>query len=441
MKILVKNGKVINPADKFEQEADLLIEDGIIKKIGSKINDDDVEKVINAKGCLVMPGFIDLDTHLTDPGPEENGTVISEMKAGARGGYTTIVAMPDTNPVIDNADAVKYVVNKAKSEECINVLQAGALTKGSKGEELTDIKALYEAGVPALSDAGKTVNDTYVFFNGLKMARNLNLPVFAHCEDAYLEHGGVINDDENAKRLDMPVYSNEVEDVVMARDLILAYKSGARVHISRCSTHGAVKMVGLAKKLGVNVTAEVTPHHFTLSSDDIKEFISVPENGIMIPHDNDADTNYKVKPPLRTPSDIETIKEGLKEDVIDVIATDHTPHTFESKNTSMRYAPFGIVGLETAAAITYTELVLNNVITPMQMAEKMSYNPAKILGIDKGDISEGKVADIVIFDIKEHYKIDKSTFVSMGKNTPFDGKEVIGKVKATICGGNVVYEA
>ncbi|WP_029067237.1 dihydroorotase [Lachnobacterium bovis] len=441
MKLLIKNGKIINPANKFEQKADLLVEDGIVKKIDAKIKESKVDKVIDAKGCWVMPGFVDLDTHLNDPGPEENGTVISEMWAGARGGYTTIVAMPDTTPVIDNADAVKYVLNKSKAEEAINVLQAGSITKGSKGEVLTDIKSLYEAGVPALSDAGKSIKDTLVLFKGLRMAGELDLPVFAHCEDPYLINGGVMNDDENAKRLDMPVYSNAVEDVVLARDLIVAYKAGVRIHISRCSTHGSIRMIELAKQIGVKVTAEVTPHHFTLTSNDIKEFIQVPENGIMIPHDNDADTNYKVKPPLRTQKDVNVIREGLKNDIIDVIATDHTPHTFGDKNTSMRNAPFGISSIETAAAITYTELVCNEIITPMQMVEKMSYNPAKIIGIDKGDISEGKVADIVIFDVNAKYKIDKNNFVSKGKNTPFDGREVKGKVKATICEGRVVYEA
>ena len=238
----------------------------------------------------------------------------------------------------------------------------------------------------------------------------------------------------------MPGITNSVEDVIIARDIVLSKETGAQLHLCHCSTADSVKMVKLAKEEGLKVSAEVCPHHFTLTSDDIKKFVPQIENGILIPHETDADTNYKMNPPLRTGKDVEALKEGLRDGIMDVISTDHAPHTFDDKNTSMKKAPFGIVGLETAACLTYSELVLGGYLTPMQMAEKMSYNPARIIGIDKGDIQPGKKADVVLFDPNETYRIDKNTFASKGRNTPFDGREVTGRVKLTICDGNIVYE-
>ena len=272
-------------------------------------------------------------------------------------------------------------------------------------------------------------------------AARLDIPVLAHCEDINMVNGGVMNADEKAKELGMPGITNAVEDVIIARDIMLSKDTGARLHLCHCSTAGSVQMVRLAKKEGMKVTAEVCPHHFTLTSDDISEYVPQIEAGIMIPQDTDADTNYKMNPPLRTKADVEALKEGLKEGVMDVISTDHAPHSFQEKNTSMKKAPFGIVGLETAACLTYSELVLGGYLTPMQMAEKMSYNPAKIIGIDKGDIQPGKAADVVIFDPNETYTIDKNIFASKGRNTPFHGRNVTGRVKYTICDGNLVYEA
>ena len=271
-------------------------------------------------------------------------------------------------------------------------------------------------------------------------AAKYGIPVLAHCEDINMVNGGVMNADAKAKELDMPGITNSVEDVIIARDIVLSKETGAQLHLCHCSTADSVKMVKLAKEEGLKVSAEVCPHHFTLTSDDIKKFVPQIENGILIPHETDADTNYKMNPPLRTGKDVEALKEGLRDGIMDVISTDHAPHTFDDKNTSMKKAPFGIVGLETAACLTYSELVLGGYLTPMQMAEKMSYNPARIIGIDKGDIQPGKKADVVLFDPNETYRIDKNTFASKGRNTPFDGREVTGRVKLTICDGNIVYE-
>ena len=254
-------------------------------------------------------------------------------------------------------------------------------------------------------------------------------------------NGGCMNKDAKSKELGLPGITNAVEDIIVARDIMLANESGARLHLCHCSTKDSVKMVAHAKSENIKVTAEVCPHHFTLTSDDIQPIEPEVKDGIKIPTDIDADTNYKMNPPLRSKEDVEALKEGLKDGTMEVISTDHAPHTFEEKNTSMKKAPFGIVGLETAACLTYSELVLGGYLTPMQMAEKMSYNPAKVIGLDKGDIRQGKIADIVLFNPNAVYKIDKNTFASKGHNTPFHGREVTGKVVATICNGQIVYEA
>ena len=439
MGILIKGGHVINPATKMDEVADIKIEEDKIAEIGKNLKADKTDRVIEAKGCYVMPGFIDMHVHFRDPGFEQKEDIFTGMAAAAHGGYTTVLTMPNTKPVVDNADVVEYVHKKAESGHCIHVLQVGAVTKGQKGQELADIKGMVEAGIPAISEDGKSVMNAEIYREGMLEAAKYGIPVLAHCEDINMVHGGVMNADEKAKELGMPGITNSVEDVIIARDIVLSKETGAQLHLCHCSTEDSVKMVKLAKEEGLKVSAEVCPHHFTLTSDDIKKFVPQIENGILIPHETDADTNYKMNPPLRMKKDVEALKEGLRDNIMDVISTDHAPHTFDDKNTSMKKAPFGIVGLETAACLTYTELVLGGYLTPMQMAEKMSYNPAKIIGIDKGDIQKGKKADVVIFDPKETYKIDKNTFASKGRNTPFDGREVTGRVKVTICDGNIVY--
>lgn len=422
MTLLIKNGRVIDPDTKTDEEMDLLIEDGKIvtreKKLEAK-----ADKTIDAKGCYVMPGFIDLHVHLRDPGFEAKETVETGSRAAARGGYTTILAMPNTKPVVDNADVVRYVHKKAENLGLIHVLQIGAITKGQQGKELADIEAMVKAGSPAISEDGKSVMDAKLLREAMEITHRLNIPVFSHCEDINLVDGGVVNADENAKKMGLRGITNSVEDIIIARDIMIANDTDAALHLCHCSTKDSVTMVKLAKSEGVKVTAEVCPHHFTLTSDDI-----LPE-----------DTNYKMNPPLRKKEDVEALKQGLKDDIMDVISTDHAPHTQDEKNNSMEKAPFGIVGLETAAALTYSELVLKDYLTPMQMAEKMSYNPAKVIGLDKGSLAVGKTADIVIFDPQKSHIIDKNKFWSKGRNTPFDGRKVTGAVRTTIVDGKVVY--
>ena len=424
MTILIRGGQVINPATQMDEVADVLIEDGVVKEIKKGIKSK-ANRTIDAKGCYVMPGFIDLHVHLRDPGLEYKEDVFTGMQAAAHGGYTTVLAMPNTKPVADNADVIGYVHRKAASGNCIHVLQVGAVTKGQLGKELADIEGMVKAGCPAISEDGKSVMNSQVYREGMKEAARLHIPVLAHCEDIKLVHGGVMNADAKAEALGLPGITNAVEDVIVARDILLSKETGARLHLCHCSTEDSVRMVREAKEQGIAVSAEVCPHHFTLSSEDIKE---------------EEMTNYKMNPPLRTKADVEALKQGLKDGTMEVISTDHAPHAFQEKNTTMKKAPFGIVGLETAACLTYTELVLGGYLTPMQMAERMSYNPARVIGSDKGDIQPGKAADIVIFDPKETYRIDRDQFASKGRNTPFHGREVTGRVKCTICDGCVVYE-
>ncbi|WP_294785149.1 dihydroorotase [uncultured Eubacterium sp.] len=422
MILLIKNGTVINPGDKTTTKADVLVKDGKVTKIAPAIKDAEAD-ILDAKGCYVMPGFIDLHVHLRDPGLEYKEDIQTGGAAALHGGFTTIVAMPNTKPVADKPDVINYVKHKAEAVTKVHVLQAGAVTKGQKGEELADIRGMAAAGSPAISEDGKSVMNAQLYREGMKIAAEEGLAVLAHCEDINMVHGGVLNADAKSKELGFAGITNSVEDVIVARDILLAKETGVRLHLCHCSTKDSVRMVELAKEEGLPVTAEVCPHHFCMTSDDITE-------------DN---ANYKMNPPLRTKEDVEALKKGLADDIMDVIATDHAPHAAREKEQGIQKAPFGIVGLETAAALTYTELVKPGILTPMQMAEKMSYNPAKVLRLEKGTVAEGSHADLTIFDPECEWVIDPAEFLSKGKNTPFGGRKVTGKVKATIVDGEIAY--
>lgn len=422
MTILIKNGRVIDPATGTDEVLDLYVEDGTIKERGHNLNKN-ADQMINANNLYVMPGFIDLHVHLREPGQEEKETIQTGAAAAAKGGFTTIVAMPNTNPPVDSTKVLSFIQEKAKEKAKIHVLSTAAITKGQSGLELTDMESLVNAGAIAFSEDGKSVMDAQKLKEAMLIAQKLNVPILSHCEDRSLVNKGVMNDDENAKRLNLEGISNSVEDVITARDIILAKETKAKLHLCHCSTKDSVWMVQQAKAAGIAVTAEVCPHHFILSSDDIKE----------------DDANFKMNPPLRSKEDVKALCEGLKDNVMDVISTDHAPHTKEEKEKGFLKSPFGIVGSETVAALTYTKLVLTGYLTPMQMAEKMSYNPAKVLNIKKGTLQEGAMADIVLFDPNKTYKIDKETFLSKGKNTPFDAWEVTGEVVMTIADGKIAY--
>lgn len=422
-KILIKNGRMVDPANGIDGKKDILIENGKVKEVADRIVADKDTKEIDAEGKAVMPGFIDLHVHLREPGFEYKETIETGSKAAARGGVTSICPMPNTKPVIDSAESVRDLLKRAKNSP-VHILPIGACTIGQEGKELADIEGMKKAGIVALSEDGKSVMDSALFRKALKEAARLELPMFSHCEDKALVEGGVMNDGKKSEELGLPGITNSVEDVIVARDIIMSKEAGNRLHLCHCSTADSVVLVEMAKKQGLPVSAEVCPHHFTMSDDEITE-----DHG-----------RFKMNPPLRSRADVDALKEGLKAGVMEVISTDHAPHGKEEKDQSMLKAPFGIVGLETSFALGYTELVDKGVLTLSQLVEKMSVNPAKVLGIDKGNLAEGKVADIVIADITQEYNIDSSKFVSKGKNTPFDGKAVKGRVIMTFVDGKIVYQ-
>ena len=426
MGILIRGGRIVDAATDTDKKADIYLEDGVIAEIGEKLAPKDKnDRVIDAKGCLVLPGLIDLHVHFRDPGQTHKEDIETGSKAAARGGVTTVVAMPNTTPVIDSPDRVNYVHNKAAQVSGIHVLQSGAITTGEKGEELADSEGMVKAGIPALSEDGKSVMNSKLCQQAMKIAAKYDLPIFAHCEDIDLRGNGCMNEDENAERLGLPGICNATEDVIAARDILLARENKARLHLCHCSTKGVAEMMEVIREQGIkNITAEVCPHHFILTSDDIKR----------------DDPNYKMNPPLRKKEDVEALIQGLKDGSFQVISTDHAPHAAKDKTGSMRTAAFGIVGIETSFALTYTALVETGILTMKQLVEKMSWNPAQILGLECGTLQEGHPADVIVVDIEQEYTINKDEFVSKGKNTPFDGWKVKGKVLCTICDGKIVYQ-
>ena len=422
MTILIKNGRLINPSENLDKVMDIFVEDGIIKEKAESI-EKQADTVIDAAGCYVMPGLIDLHVHFRDPGLTYTEDIETGSKAAAKGGFTTVCCMPNTKPVVDNVETVKYIIEKGEKTGLTNVLPVGAVTKNMAGVEITDVEELKKAGICAISEDGKSVMNSGVYRKAMKNAAKANVPVLAHCEDINLVEGGVINLGDKSSELGVKGISNAVEDVIAMRDIMLAKETGATLHLCHCSTKDSVEMVKRAKEEGIKVTAEVCPHHFSMCSDDITS----------------NDGNFKMNPPLRAREDMKALIKGLQDDIMDVISTDHAPHSAEEKAKDLEHAPFGIVGLETSVALTVTNLVKKGYLTPMQMAAKMSYNPAKVLGIPKGTLDEGKIADITIIDPDKEYTIDVNTFESKGKNTPFDGYKVSGEVEYTILNGKVVY--
>ncbi|HZX21506.1 MAG TPA: dihydroorotase [Clostridia bacterium] len=422
MKILIKGGRIINPATNLDEIKDVLIIDGLIKRIDERINDE-ADNIIDASNLWVTPGLIDLHVHFREPGFEYKETIETGSKSAAKGGFTTVCCMPNTKPTIDSKEIVQFVKNRAKEKAIVNILIVGSITKGLQGEQLSDIEDMVKVGIYAISDDGRTVQNSNLKREGMAKARSLNIPVFVHCEDETLLQGGVMNSGEISKQLGLPGILSEVENVIIARDIVLAKGTNASLHICHISTGLGVDLLKFGKNIGVKVTGEVCPHHFTLTD---KEVLS-------------SDANFKMNPPLRGEEDVRSIKKGLKYGIIDVIATDHAPHHKDEKDAGFIDAPFGIIGLETALPIAITELVDEGWLTPMELIKKLTINPARILGIDKGDISVGKVADITIIDPTIEYKIDVGDFVSKSKNSPFHNKPVRGRVEYTIVNGKIVY--
>lgn len=423
MKLLIKNGTVIDPASDRNGRFDLLVEDERIVKVAPEITDS-ADRVIDAQGLDVVPGFIDLHVHLREPGFEYKETIKTGSMAAARGGFTTICPMPNTKPVIDSPEMVKWLLDKAKEDAVVHILPVGAVTVGQAGKEMTDIAGMAAAGAYAISEDGKSVMDSRLYKDAMIEAKKAGLVVLAHCEDKQLVGKGALNAGPVAKKLGVCGIGNDVEDVITARDILLSKSTGCPLHLCHCSTEDSVKMVRAAKADGVKVSAEVCPHHFTLTQDDILS----------------DDANYKMNPPLRSKADKEALIEGLCENVMEAISTDHAPHHADEKARGIADAPFGIVGSETAYCLSMTELVHSGRMSKIDLVRHMSTQPARIIGIDKGSLAEGKMADITIVNPDEAYQIDASKFVSKGKNTPFDGYPVKGRVMMTIVAGKIVYD-
>ena len=422
MKILIKNGRVIDPANNTDETRDLLIDGKTIVKSGKNITES-ADRVIDASGMWVTPGLIDLHVHLREPGQEYKETIATGTRAAARGGFTTVCCMPNTDPVIDSDILAEYIALKAEKYGAVNVLPVGAITKGQKGQELAGIGKMAEVGICAVSEDGFSVENPALLKTAMKYASMFGLPVFSHCEETRLK-SGLINAGDHAAKMGFAGISSDAEEVAVIRDIILARSTGVRLHICHISAAGAIEYLAAAKARGERVTAEATPHHFTLIDEDITDY----------------DANYKVSPPLRSRRDRDAIIAALKSGVIDVIASDHAPHHYDETNCEFEIAENGISGLETSLALGVTELVGKGALTPSELIAKMTINPARIIRSDRGTLSEGSVADVCVIDAENPYKIDPAEFESKGKNTPFGGREVRGKAVYTIVSGEIVVE-
>ncbi|MBU7008468.1 dihydroorotase [Phosphitispora fastidiosa] len=422
MKLLIKGGKVIDPVNGISQDADVLVDKGKIAAVDKNIAADGAE-VVEAVGKLVMPGFIDMHVHLREPGLEAKETIASGTRAAAMGGFTGVACMPNTNPVIDNQALVEFVKFRAAGEGAVNVFPIGAVTKGSKGEELAEIGDMRLAGAVAISDDGRPLMNAQVMRLAMQYAAMFGMPVISHCEDLNLVADGVMHEGYFSTVYGLKGITRLAEEAMVARDIMLAELTGAGLHIAHISTAGSVELVRMAKKKGIRVTAEATPHHFSLTDEIVGGF----------------DTATKVNPPLRGEADVRAVKEGLRDGTIDVIATDHAPHTVEEKDVEYNYAPFGIVGLETAVGLAFRELVRPGVLSLEELVMKMSVNPARILSLEgKGHLGVGTDADITVVDPELKEIVDVNSFASKAKNSPFGGWELIGMPTTTIVGGQLV---
>lgn len=435
MFLLIKGGDVIDPAGESQQAVDILIENGKILSIGPNLGLNlpaAGADVINTAGKLVLPGLVDMHVHLREPGYEAKETVATGALAAVRGGFTSVACMPNTDPIADNPAVIAYIISQARRAGRAKVYPVAAITRHSEGNELAPMAELKEAGAVAFSDDGQPVSSAVIMKRAMEYASMLGMPVISHCEDLSLAAGGVMHEGRVSTMLGLKGIPASAEEVMIARDVILAGETGCHLHIAHASTRGAVHIIRQAKALGIKVTAEVTPHHFTLTH------AAVAGQGTNNDDMSSYDTNTKVNPPLRTAADVEAIKEGLADGTIDVIATDHAPHTAEEKDVEYDLAPFGLVGLETAVGLVWSHLVKPGILTPEQAVAKMTIHPSRILGLNAGTLQAGSAADITIIDPHQEWKVDRALFAGKSKNTPFAGHSLMGKVVATIVDGVLV---
>ena len=421
-RICIKNGRVMDPASGHDAIADVLIADGKIAAIGIALDTTGAE-VFDATGMIVAPGFIDMHVHLREPGMEHSETIESGGRAAAAGGFTTVCCMPNTSPVNDSPVVTTYIIERARRLSPVNVYPIGAITKGSLGEELAAIGAMKQAGIVAISDDGRPVMNARVMRRAMESAKAFGLPVINHCEDLNLSAGGDMHEGFESVRMGLRGIPACSEDVMVARDILLAEVTGAKYHVAHISARHSVEMVRYAKARGLDVTTEVCPHHFTLADTDIFPY----------------DSNFKMKPPLRSCFDVEAVTEGLANGAIDVIATDHAPHPGSEKMQEFERCPFGITGLETAIGLSLEQLVHKGRVSLMRMIEMFTVNPDRILKLGKGRLLAGAVADITIFDTDRAWTFDINKSQSKSRNTPFHGREFRGGQVASIVNGQFVW--
>lgn len=426
MSLLIKGGRVIDPATNTDSKLDILIKGTKISSLGKNLKTKDITRVIDAQGKIVIPGLIDLHAHLRQPGREDKETIETASHAAAKGGFTTVLAMPNTSPVADNEGVIEFIISLNRKVRMINILPVAALTRGLRGEELSEAGQLKDAGAVALSDDGEPVRNSFIVRKAMEYASMLDLLVISHCEDKALSCGGVMNEGYFSTILGLKAQPSIAESVMLGRDLRIAQMTKARLHIAHVTTAESVKLLAQAKRENILVTAETCPHYFTLTDEAVVSF----------------DTNLKVNPPLRSKEDREAIKKGLKDGTIDIIATDHAPHTEAEKDVEFDYAPFGMIGLETAFSLGLSELVDKGTLSLAGLLEKMSLNPAKILNLpNKGRLSPDCDADIVIVDVEREWTVEKDKIKSKSKNTPFIGWKLKGVIEQTICAGREVYSS
>ena len=417
--LLLKNARIIDPARNIDKVGDIAVANGVIVDAAEL----KAPEVIDLTGKVLSPGFIDVHVHLRQPGNTTAETIATGSMAAAAGGFTSIVAMPNTSPSADTAGAIEYLRRIAAEQAVVKVLPCGNMTKGGKGEEMAGIGSLKKAGVVALSDDGKCIQDHGLMRHVVEYAKSFNLPIMDHCEETTLAAGGVMNEGKWSVLLGMNGISKASEELIIARNIIFAREIGWKIHMQHVSTRESVDMIRRARAKGIPVTGEATPHHLTLTDECVKKF----------------DTNYKMNPPLRSEDDRQALIEGVADGTITVIATDHAPHTETAKLVEFDHAPFGIIGLETALPVCFTQLVVPGIISIPQLIAKMTVGPAEVLGIGNYDLSAGNAADITVFDPEAEYVVDKNKFYSKSRNTPFDGMSVRGQINLTIVDGKIVY--
>jgi dihydroorotase len=421
--VLLRGGRILDPSQRTDETADLLLRDGCVEAFGSGIGTPDGAEIVDCAGAVVVPGLIDVHCHLREPGREDVETIATGARAAAAGGFTAVCAMPNTDPVTDNQAAVGFIVRQAQRAAASRVYPIGAISVGQRGQALAEFGEMVGAGAVAVSDDGRPVESAQLMRTALEYARTFGIPVIDHCEEPTLSHAGVMNEGAVSARLGLKGIPSEAEEIMAIRDILLARRTGGHVHLAHMSTLGSVELIRWGKERGINVTAEVCPHHLTLTEDEVIGY----------------NTSAKMNPPLRTAQDVEAVCAAVADGTIDVIATDHAPHHYDEKEREFADAPNGIVGLETALGVLLTSLVHTGIVSLELLVERMSCGPARIFGLSGGTLRRGAPADVTVIDPEREWVVDPGAFRSKGRNSPYAGRALRGRALCTIVGGGIVY--